>query len=351
MSSPRLKIVEIPSVREPIRRSPGFAKKELSSYALDLLGLCAYGCRYCSSNAGNYLRINRSRFADLTEEQLGTRALPADDPRLMFAWPDVLAKLEKQLANKPPTWGRGHTLVFSMLTDAFSPPLVADGTTGRALEMVLGQTSFRVRILTKNACVGSQKWIRFFAKWKHRIVVGLSTGTTDDAWAKRVEVGTSPPSARLSALRRLQDAGIPTYGMLCPIFPDMIETGRLSTLLDAIQPDRCEHVWAEPYNDRANWRSVRDGYEPGSVGHRLLTRAFELRLSAEWSSYATGLYRLLREKARVGGWLGKLRYLLYEGAISPDDAGTFAGFEGVLLQGKKDDSGRSMNEALAALQG
>jgi DNA repair photolyase len=53
--------------------------------------------------------------------------------------------------------------------------------------------------------------------------VGLSTGTLDSEWASRVEVGTSLPAAGLKALSRLQEAGIPTYGMLCPIFPDVLE--------------------------------------------------------------------------------------------------------------------------------
>jgi len=88
---------------------------------------------------------------------------------------------------------------------------------------VLERTSFRIRILTKNAIVSSERWINFFRQAKDRFVVGLSIGTVDDAWAKRVEIGTSRPSARLQALRNLQEAGIPTYGMLCPVFPDVLE--------------------------------------------------------------------------------------------------------------------------------
>ena len=57
-----LKIVNVPSINRPITPSPGFAKKKLADYKLDACGLCQFGCRYCSSNCGNYLRINRTKF-------------------------------------------------------------------------------------------------------------------------------------------------------------------------------------------------------------------------------------------------------------------------------------------------
>ena len=140
------KIVEVPSIKQPIVRSPGFAKKELSTYKLDLLALCGFGCRYCSSNSGNYLRINREKFADATEDQLGARLYPDKDPSLSLIWPDVLAKLETQVKGKKASWGHGETLVFSMLTDGFSPKLVSDGVTKKALQLVLDHTSFRIHL-------------------------------------------------------------------------------------------------------------------------------------------------------------------------------------------------------------
>ena len=46
--------VEVPAIRSPITKSPGFAKKGLADYKLDAIALCQFGCRYCSSNSGNY---------------------------------------------------------------------------------------------------------------------------------------------------------------------------------------------------------------------------------------------------------------------------------------------------------
>lgn len=345
------KVVEVPVIKTPIAQSPGFAKKQLADYKLDLLGLCGFGCRYCSSIHGNYLRIFREKFADLTEEQLGERIYPADDPSLTFIWPDILERLETQLRLKRKDFGRGQTVVISMLTDPFSPWLVTGGITEQALRLVMEHTSFRVRVLTKSAAVGSEQWVEFFSRYPGRFVVGLSTGTIDGDWARQVEIGTSTPTARLRALRNLQDAGIPTFGMLCPVFPDVLQEGNLETLIEQVRPDRVERIWAEPYNDRANWRLVRDGYPPDSHGHKWLTAVYESGGKARWSEYATNLYLRLRAHAEQHGWLPKLRYLLYEGFISADDARHFAGLNGVLLQSEPANDGRSQNPHIAAIQG
>ena len=176
--------------------------------------------------------------------------MPRDDPYLTYVWPDAIDRLERELDGHARSWGKNKTLVFSMLTDGFSPLMVRTGVTERALNLVLERTSFRIRVLTKNAVVGSNKWLSFFGAHRERFVVGLSIGTTDDAWSRKVEVGTSLPSARLRAMNRLQDAGIPTYGMLCPVFPDVLDGSALQRLVKGIRPQQVEHVWSEPFNDR-----------------------------------------------------------------------------------------------------
>lgn len=344
------RLVTIPSTKTILKPCEGFAKKDLSHWKVDLLGLCGFGCRYCSSNMGNYLRINQKRFADLTEYQLGIRTLPSDDPSLMFVYQDVIEVLERDLHRKSRSWGEGKTLMFSMLTDGFSPWLVGNGITKAALELLLDRTSFRIRVLTKNAVVGSDSWIEFFQKHHDRFVVGLSCGTVDDDWANRIEVGASSPSARLAALRSLQDAGVSTYGMMCPIFPDVLGEGKLNALIDAIRPDKCEHVWAEPYNDRQNWEVVRDGYVPGSPGWDWMTRCFEENEPGAWSEYATKLYKRLRLRSEAEGWLPKLRFLLYEHGIEAEHARQYCSLRGLMLQSPGDKDGLSKNPAFRKLQ-
>lgn len=346
----RNKVVLLDSIVEPIADSPGFDKKDLSVFKLDIMGLCGFGCRYCSSNNGYYLRGKRKAFHKKTMEQLGIDALPATHPELTFTWPDVLVRMEAQLQHKRPGFGRGKTLVFSMLTDGFSPLQVEDGTTRTALDLLLARTEFRIRILTKNAVVGTPEWIRYFLAHPGRIVVGLSTGTLDDRWALHIELGTSPPTDRLRATRALQDAGVPTFAMACPVFPDLLEGGEVERLVESVRPDRVETAWAEPFNDRANWQVVRNGYLHGTPGYEFLTTVYEHGNKARWSQYATDLYLRLRTHADRHGWLPKLRYLLYEKDITAEDALRLGDLRGIWFQTKPADDGFSANPHIAARQ-
>jgi DNA repair photolyase len=343
-------VVEVPSIKNPIQPSKGFKKKELSDFKLDLSAKCGFSCRYCSSNHDYFMRVFQEKFADSIEQQLGERALTHEVPRLMLKWPNVIERLEEQLSHKSKNWGEAQTLMFSMRTDGFSPVSVKEGTTEEALRLVLENTSFRIRVLTKNAIVGTKYWLNFFGQNPDRFVVGLSIGTLDDKWAKRVEVGTSNPTARFRALHNLQKEEIPTYGMLCPIFPDSMRKNSLEKLIDNVNPEIVEHIWAEPYNDRQNWEHVREGYNPGTMGHKWLTRAYEMGDNKAWSNYTTEMYSRFKQKGKSEGWLHKLRYLLYESSITPEDAPKFRGFQGILVQCKPQENGKSKNPAIAKLQ-
>ena len=343
-------IVHVENMKTLIKPAPGFVKKDLADYKLDIVALCGFGCLYCSSNMGNYLRINQKEFLKNTVVQTGKTVKPSEDPSLMFVWPDVVSQLEAELKSKPKSYGKGKTIIFSMLTDGFSPYLVRKGITKRILELMVEKTSFRIRVLAKNATVGSKTWVKFFAKHKDRFVVGLSTGSLDDAWSRKLELGTSKPSARFKALHNLQEAGVPTFGMLCPVFPDMMQGDSLEKMIDLLNPELVEHIWAEPYNDRINWRIVRDSYPRNSESYAWFTKVYDEGQSGIWSAYSVELYSRLKKHARNQGWMSKLKYLLYEDQITSQDARHFRGLRGVLLQSKPGDDGNSQNPSIAKLQ-
>lgn len=336
-------IVDIPSIKTPIMRSPGFEKKKLATHKLDIMGWCQASCAYCSSPAMSYLRINREPFADAAEAQTGRRLYPGKDPELTLRWSDYEARLDAQLAKWPKNrkimWGAGKVLMFSQLTDAFSPWAVAEGLTRRSLEKVLINTDFRIRVLTKFNTVGRPEWIDFFRAHPVRFVVGLSIGTLDDAWARKVEIGTSSPSARVKALHALQDAGVPTYGMLCPVFPDALDGDGVERLVAAIRPERCETVWSEAFNDRDNWRSVAAGYLHGTPAHdRMMSLFFGVDRVIRWTDYATDVYR--RVHAALGSEAHKHRYLLYQDTMTDRGRAAMQTAEGVLFQSDETKSKR-----------
>jgi len=343
--------------KNPIKPSPGFVKKGLSDYHLELSAKCQYECTYCSSNLGTYLRMNWNRIKETTGQQLGHVMLPGRNIGFNIQYTNLIPNLRRQAETEGESFGEGKTLVFSMLTDAFSPYLLQQRITNDALEILLDRTSFRIRVLTKNAAVGSPQWVDFFKSYKDRFVVGLSVGTLDNEWARKVEIGTSPPTKRTEALRRLQDAGVPTFGMLCPVFPtNYARLPKLKELVDSIRPHYSEEVWAEPYNDRVNWKHVRDGFEEGSSDWETINEMFSssnkrqnVNCRETWSKYATNLLLDVRDIARKEDWIGRLNFLLYEHDVTENDAERIEDLEGVMLQSvDKDD--RSKKPYFAKMQ-
>ena len=343
-----MKIVEVPSLKKLVQPSSWKNKKLLADAHLDVMKLCQYGCRYCSSNFGHHIRWQSKKIDEAVFSATGQRFDPKDVSRLALSYADVVAQLEAELHSVSKSKGDGQTIVYSQLTDGFSPSLVQNDIPRRVLDLILERTSYRIRILTKNAIVGRGDWISYFKDHRDRFVVGLSIGTMDDSFSKRMELLASLPSQRMKALRALQDAGIPTYGMLCPVFPNVLQSDEFEKLVAATNPGKCEHVWIEPFNDRSNWRGVRSVFEQGSQMWDWMTEVYENKSSETWSAYATDLYLRALDQAIQAGWTSKLRYMLYESQVAEQDAAKFGDGQGLLLQ-QTDKSGVSKNPAFAAI--
>jgi len=321
----------------------GWSKKALADLKIDLDGLCESNCGYCSSNSNLWHQFNKRSHAEAVTAQTGTGATPFT-PGLSYRFPDPVAQLRKELEGKPRNYGDGKTIAFGCLVDNLGTSLVKSGIARACLELLVARTMLRIRVTTKNEVVGREEWIRFFLAHAGRFVINLSIGTVDDEWARKIERDTSKPTARIRAMRRLQDAGVPTGGMICPVFPQAVKD--IEEILTAIRPQRCEMVWAEPYNDRTNWTRVTGDQQTevdlaNMFGHKKDPNA--------WSAYAVDLYKRLRLRADADGWTDKLAYMLYESSMEASYARTFADLRGVLLQ-SVDKNGRSKHPVFAGLQ-
>ena len=347
----KLNVIDTRPRAQIIAPSPGFKKKGLADAHLEAMLFCQYSCPYCSSNAGLAVRFRRESNQKLVKQELDREWNPHDAKDIAITYEGIVQNLDEELSELARKPGKGKTLVYSQLADGFSPVLVNNGTTRRVLDLLLEKTEYRIRVLTKNAIVGSSKWVEFFASHPNRFVVGLSTGSLDPGTSKSLELLTPQPLRRVEALRNLQDAGVPTYGMLCPVFPATLQTDELEKLVDLIRPSQCEQIWSEVYNERHNWTVVRACFPPGSDSYEWMTEVYEKGNTAAWSHYAVTLYSRLIDKATSEGWSDKLTYLLYEEKITNADAIKFAGLKGVSLQSARDkDSGRSKHPVFAQMQ-
>ena len=326
-----------------------WGKKELGDFHVDMLKFCEFGCPYCSSNNAPHLRFLPSAVRSSISEQIGHNFSPHRDGGVTIAYRDAIPSLHSELTRCRYRNDYGKTLVYSQLTDGFSPTLVSSGATRATLDLLIRHTRFRIRILTKNAVVGTDEWIRYFDYHRDRFTIGLSIGTLDDRLGQQIECGTSLPSERIAALRRLQDAGLSTYGMLCPVFRQPLMTDELEELISLLRLERCEKVWFEPYNNRRNWQQVRDAFDKQSE-RDWFTEVFEEKRTDLWSDYAGHLYRRVRRAADAGGWTDKIRYLLYEASMEREHMHMLKDLKGILFQSPTAEDGLSRNEAVRSVQ-
>ncbi len=161
---------------------------------------CEHGCIYC--------------YARPTHEFLGFSAGLDFESRIVVKHraPELL---RKELA--APGW-KPDAIAMSGVTDCYQPVERKLCLTRRCLE-VLAEFRNPVGIVTKNALIARD--VDFLAELaRHQAVaVMISLTTLNPELRSILEPRTSPPAARLAAMRKLSAAGIPVGVMVAPVIP------------------------------------------------------------------------------------------------------------------------------------
>ncbi len=90
--------------------------------------------------------------------------------------------------------------------------------------------------------------IDLFNKLAHTSI-GMTITSLDDQVSRFLEVQAPPVSSRISALKQLHQAGIPTYAFIGPIFPGfMTNADEINPLLDKLEEVGISEVWFEHIN-------------------------------------------------------------------------------------------------------
>ena len=170
------------------------------TWSLNAYRGCEHGCIYC--------------YARPFHEFLGFSAGLDFESKIMVKH-DAPELLREELAS--PKW-KPDTIAMSGVTDCYQPVERKLRITRRCLE-VLAEFRNPVGIVTKNALVTRD--IDVLAELaRHRCVVVFISLTTLDADLRSIlEPRTSPPAARLAAIRQLSDAGIPVGVLTAPVIP------------------------------------------------------------------------------------------------------------------------------------
>ena len=161
---------------------------------------CEHGCAYC--------------YARPTHEYLGFSAGLDFESRIVVKHraPELL---RRELS--APSW-KPDTVALSGVTDCYQPVERKLRLTRRCLE-VFAEFRNPVGIVTKNALVARDADVLGELARHRATVVMISLTTLDPTLRARLEPRTSPPAARLAAIRTLARAGIPVGVMVAPVIP------------------------------------------------------------------------------------------------------------------------------------
>lgn len=165
---------------------------------------CEHGCSYC--------------YARPTHEYLGFSA-GLDFERVILVKRDAAPLLERHL--RSPRW-KPQVIVISGVTDPYQPIERKLGIT-RSVIQVLARFQNPVGLITKNELVTRDiDLLAEMARWNGAVVT-VSVTTLDEGLRAKLEPRTSTISNRLSAIRRLSEAGIPVGVNVAPIIPGLTD--------------------------------------------------------------------------------------------------------------------------------
>lgn len=161
---------------------------------------CEHGCVYC--------------YARPTHETFGL-SCGIDFETKIFAKMDAVAILRKELGR--PGW-KGEPIMMSGITDPYQPVEKSLGITRGILELFAACRQ-PVSIITKNRLIlRDLDLLRELASCD-AVRVAVSVTTLDARLSAKMEPRASAPLARLDAIGRLADAGIPVSVMAAPMIP------------------------------------------------------------------------------------------------------------------------------------
>lgn len=176
--------------------------------SMNLYRGCTHGCIYCDSRSKCY-NINHD-FEDIEIKE------------------NAIELLEKTLLSK-----RKKCMIHTgSMTDPYIPLELEIESFKKSLELIY-KYGFGGTLITKSDRVLRDIDLLKKINDKTKFVVQMTLTTADDKLCKLIEPNVSVTSKRVTALKKLNEYGIPTVVWICPILPfinDSIEN--LSLLLD-----------------------------------------------------------------------------------------------------------------------
>jgi DNA repair photolyase len=145
-----------------------------------------------------------------------------------------------------------QTVYIGMETDPYQPSERTRLQTRKVLGL-LAEKGFSVCILTKSGLVTRD--IDILSKMSSSSV-GISIAFQDEETRKLFEANSPSNQERIEALRKLKEAGIETYCLICPTMPNITD---VEVLIEMIEPV-VDTIWIYPLmvksEDDRDWQNI-----------------------------------------------------------------------------------------------
>jgi DNA repair photolyase len=262
---------------------------------------CSHACTYC--------------FARPTHEYLGL-GIGEDFERRIVVKVNAVERLRAEVTAR--RWA-GHHIAMGTNTDPYQRCEGKYHLT-QGVVRVLGEAANPFSILTKSTLILRDLDLLAAAARRTEVRVNLSIGTLDDEVWRLTEPGTPRPAARVEAVRRLNEAGIPCGVLVAPVLPGLSDRDEqlravVSACVDAgavsissvalhLRPGVKEHYlgWlaaARPALLAATEARYRSAYLPKAEQEALSARV-----------------RAMVETARPDGWRSPRRVRWVDGTLA-----------------------------------
>jgi len=176
---------------------------------------CEFGCTYCYARDTHRYAVERS----------GMEPEPLPDweafERRILVKTGVDEVLERTL---DPARLNGQPLVIGTATDPYQPAERRFQLTRRILQALLRFRGLAIEIISKSPLVVRDIDLLQQLGERHEVTINVSLATLDRRLARRLELKSPVPEARLRGLRRLTAAGIYAGLLMAPILPGITDS-------------------------------------------------------------------------------------------------------------------------------
>ena len=217
---------------------------------------CEFGCTYCYARDTHRWVVERlgsgadgqrvSSSAELSKQGSLPRRPAAPLPPWEAFEKEILVKsgvAEVLGRTLKPARLAGQSLVIGTATDPYQPAERRFRLTRRILEVLRSYHGLSIEIITKSPLVIRDLDLLQALSQQNEVNVNISLATADPRLARRLELRSPVPGARLRALRRLTEGGVYAGLIVAPIIPGITDDwAGLARLMEAAKEAGARYV-------------------------------------------------------------------------------------------------------------